>query len=124
MVIIHPLLGRGSQHLYFYSPTHTYHAVKLPSLCTNTIILFYSAAITVGFGNTTVVVLENATYVVLHVHILSGHLLRSASVDFHTMDETALGMHVKLHNNIINSCCCTDNSDIKVTTLLTVKFVC
>ena len=90
----------------------------------NYVLIFYSAAITVGFGNTTVVVLENATYVILHVHILRGHLLRSASVDFHTMDETALGMHVKLHNNIINSCCCTDNSDIKVTTLLTVKFVC
>ena len=54
--------------------------------------IIYSAAITVGFGNTTVVVLENATYVILHVHILSGHLLRNASVDFHTMDGTALGM--------------------------------
>ena len=57
------------------------------------LLLFYSAAITVGFGNTTVVVLENATYVVLHVHILSGHLLRNASVDFHTMDGTALGTY-------------------------------
>ena len=55
------------------------------------LITFYSAAITVGFGNTTVVVLENAKYVILHVHILSGHLLRNASVDFHTMDGTALG---------------------------------
>ena len=59
---------------------------------------FYSAAITIGFGNTTVVVLENATYVILHVHILRGHLLRNASVDFHTMDGTALGTCVQLHN--------------------------
>ena len=65
------------------------------------LVSFYSAAITVGFGNTTVVVLENATYVILHVHILSGHLLRNASVDFHTMDGTALGMHIQLHNKNI-----------------------
>ena len=93
------------------------------------LVSFYSAAITVGFGNTTVVVLENATYVILHVHILSGHLLRNASVNFHTMDGTALGMHIQLHNNnIINSYCCTMVFTIQIlksnNTLLNVKFVC
>ena len=89
------------------------------------LVSFYSAAITVGFGNTTVVVQENATYVILHVHILTGHLLRNASVDFHTMDGTALGMHVQLHNNnIINICWITVLFTIEITIFLTVKFEC
>ena len=52
-------------------------------------------------------VLENATYVILHVHILRGHLLRNASVDFHTMDGTALGMFKYIILSFMNCYCCT-----------------
>ena len=57
------------------------------------VCLFLSVAITVGFGITTVEVLENATSVTLRIHKLIGTLERTVLVDFSTMSGTALGKY-------------------------------
>ena len=66
-------------------------------------------------------VLENAKYVILHVHILRGHLLRNASVDFHTMDGTALGMFSYIILFMNSYCCTVLLTILEVTTLFTVN---